>query len=271
MATNSTFYKNVFQKAQPEQQAAFLEQLFSRDSSLRDQFDQFMDNWHKNKEEQPPTISFVNLNELAAEIRTALSDLQFDIESIYEHFHQGERSYVDQHEAAYEGAENMLKQIVFEPYAEQAENFLKKGNLLDGTKVLLALYEGHNNVYEPGYDEEDILDDYNGSCLELYQVHQHFALTDYTPHLNDTTAVCQSLDIIIERAALWESEYDESLQIDEWTDGNIVYDLQVFEPLFLAFIGRSKIVATHFKTVLMKNNLYHDLSDKVVEKLKTLV
>lgn len=269
MSNSLSFYQTNFQRATAEQQTSFLEQLFEKDSELRNQFEQFIANWNEVSKNDAPLLSFIDLDELAEEVREVLSDMNFDMESVYDHFKQGDRSYVPQYEAAYEGAINMLREEGFESYTEQAEQFLKKGNLLDGTKVLLAMYEGHNNVYEPGFDEENAIEDYNYNCLDIFKEQLQILLSYYKRHTQETTAVCQVLDLLIERLILWREHYDESLSEDEFMDGNVVYNLSVFEPLLLAIIDNA-VTAVHLKNLLLEHDLKNKNTSKIFLRIATL-
>lgn len=264
-----SFYKTTFQPTSPEQQAAFLEQLFERDADIRQQFELFIANWNDSPDNTPPIVSFVDLDELAEEIREELGSMSFDMESVYGYFEQGDRSYVPQYEAAWEGAENMLRQEGFEPYSKEARQFLKKGNLLDGSKILLAMYEGHNTVDEPGYDEEEVLQDYNYTCLDIFKKELQSLLFYYKEHNNETNAICQVLDLLIERSVFWQDNYDENLEEDDDIDRNVVYDLKVFEPLFLAVLGNSAIAA-YLKKILLDNDLKNKETSKVFLKIAQL-
>lgn len=250
MSKKNSFYQTTFRAAAADRQAAFLEQLFAKDKSLRKQFEKFIADYAGD---EVPTVSFVDLDNVADEIREELTDLGFDDE-VYTFFDQGDRSYVPQYEAAAEGAEAMLYQRVFEPYALRAEEFFKKENLLDGTKILLALYEGHNNVYEPGYDEENFIDDYNDLCRDLFLREVHGALPFFKKHENDTAALCQVLDLLTERLLFQRKNYREELYEDEFIDRNIVYDLSAFKPL-LATLTKNPEAAAHWKNLISLHKL----------------
>ncbi|MGK0364355.1 MAG: hypothetical protein ACI85O_001412 [Saprospiraceae bacterium] len=268
MSKPASFYKTTFQTATSEQQDAFLEQLFERDSDIRNQFEKLIASWDETGKSNTAIVSFIDLEELADEIREELSELNFDMESVYNHFEQGDRSYVPQYEAAYEGAENLIRKEGFEPYTIQAQQFFKKGNLLDGTKVLLAMYEGHNNVYEPGYDEEDVLDDYNDNCLDIFK-EEMSGLLFYYKNAEDTKMVHQALDLLVERLVFWQENYQEDLYEDEFIDKNIVYDLSVFDSLFLTVLNNAA-TATHLKDLLLRYDLKDKSTSKVFLKIASL-
>lgn len=188
--------------------------------------------------------------------------MEFDMESVYKYFDQGDRSYVPQYEAAWEGAETMLRKKGFGSFAKEAKGFFKKGNLLDGIKVLLAMYEGHNDVFEPGYDEEEVFQEYNDNCLDIFQEKMH-ELLPFISGINKTDiAITTVFDLIMERVQYWESKYKESLAEDDWTDRNIVYDLKVFESLFLTLLTNGE-TATHLEQLLLQ----HDLKNKETAKI----
>ena len=122
-SADTSFYDDVFEKAAPKQRAAFLTQLFAKDSDLRHQFQNFIEAWQSKEHEKKgevPTLSFVDLHEIQEEVRELLSEMNFYHEDVYDYFDQGGRSYVPEWEAAYEGAQNMLREEVFEPYGNQA-------------------------------------------------------------------------------------------------------------------------------------------------------
>jgi len=265
------FYKKTFLKANPEQQAAFLEQLFARDKDLRSQFDTFITNWETtNTTEKQPVLSFIDLEEYRNEVHIELSEMSFDMESVYDHFRQGDRRYVPQYEAAWEGAENILREEGFQPFFKEAKDFLKKGNLLDGVKVLLAIYEGHNDVFEPGFDEEEVFQEYNANCLDIFKEN----MAELLPFIKGITAdseeaILTIFDLIIERLQYWEAQYEESLAKSEYEDHNVVYNLEVLEPLFLVLLINAK-VASHLEELLLKNDLKDKDTSKVFLKISKL-
>lgn len=226
--TSSNFYETTFQAATPTQQAAFLKQLFTKDADLRQQFLNFL---AAGKNEKQPILSFIDLEEYRKKVHEEISEMGFDMESVYKYFDQGDRSYVPGHEAAWEGAENMLRIEGFTPFAEEAKRFLKKGNLLDGIKIVLAMYEGHNDVYEPAYDEEDAFQDYNDVCLDIFKEKMQELLPLIGKAAQSTNDITTVFDLIEGRAQFWEAAYQESKAEDEWVDRNVVYDRKVFKPL----------------------------------------
>ncbi|MCP3927779.1 MAG: hypothetical protein GY705_01615 [Bacteroidetes bacterium] len=156
----------------------------------------------------------------------------------------------------------MLREEVFTPYAQQAEQFLKKGNLLDGLKVLLAIYEGHNNVYEPEEDEASVMEEYNDTCLDIFKEILKDALYYISQTIKIEAAVMQIFDLIVERVLYWNDNYDESLKKNDWEDGNVVYDLKLFESLFLSLLMNSK-VAMYLEELLLKHDLKNQETSKV--------
>lgn len=266
------FYKTVFQSAGPEQREAFLQQLFAKDASLRAQFENFIASWSTEKEPgQAPTLSFVDLEELQEEVRDVLSEMDFSFDDVYRYFDQGDRSYVPDYEAAWEGAENMLREEVFEAYGNQAQDYLRKGNLLDGVKVLLALYEGSNNVYEPGSDETYTYDDggYNDALKKLFREQLQYALPLMAGAIKTTAAVAQVFGLIVDRVKFWEEQYDESLRENEWRDNNVVYDLKVFEPLFITLLDSAE-TASYLEKLLLEHNLKRQDTSIIFLKIANL-
>lgn len=264
------FYRTVVKKATDEQQTAFLEQLFAKDADLRKQFQKFIATWQKDAEQNSqPVLSFVDLEKLRKKVHKKLSEMDFDMESVYKNFDQGERSYVPQYEAAWEGGETMLRKKGFNPFAKEALGFFKKDNLLDGVKVLLAMYEGHNDVFEPGYDEEDVFQEYNDTCLDIFQEKMHELLPFVSNIIKTDIAVKAVFDLIIERVKYWESKYKDSLVEDEWVDRNIVYDLKVFEPLFLTLLT-SGDSANYLEQLLLKQDLKDQKTAKIFLKIAKL-
>lgn len=265
MATSKStnFYQTVVKKATPEQQTTFLEQLFAKDADLRKQFKKFITNWEKESQTvNSPVLSFIDIEKYRKKVRKKLSGMQFDMESVYEYFDQGDRSYVPQYEAAWEGAEMMLRVKGFGKFTKETKVFFKKSNLLDGIKILLAMYEGHNDVFEPGYDEEEVFQDYNDNCSDIFQEKMH-ELLPFISAINKTDiAITAVFDLIMERVQYWKSKYKESLVENDWTDRNIVYDLKVFESLFLTLLTNGE-TATHLEQLLLK----HDLKNKETAKI----
>ncbi|GEM_PF-3634150 len=263
ISKSTNFYHTVVKKTTLKQQTTFLEQLFAKDADLRKQFQKFITNWEKEVQMvKSPVLSFIDIEKYRKKVRKKLSGMQFDMESVYEYFDQGDRSYVPQYEAAWEGAEMMLRKKGFGAFTKEAKGFFKKGNLLDGIKVLLAMYEGHNDVFEPGYDEEDVFEDYNDNCSDIFQEKMH-ELLPFISEINKTDiAITSVFDLIMERVQYWKSKYKESLVENDWFDRNIVYDLEVFEPLFLTLLTNGE-TATHLEQLLLK----HDLKNKDTAKV----
>ena len=148
----------------------------------------------------------------------------------------------------------MLRAEGFAPYAKRAEAFFIKGNILDGTKVLLAIYEGHNNIYEPGYEEEEIFDGcYNDTCHDMFLESFRNSLSFFKT-LKNEAVIFQILDVIAERVQFWKEKYDKSLYEDEFKDRNVVYDLKVFEP-FLLILLKNRRVAIYMEKLLLNQGL----------------
>ena len=233
-------FVNSFEKAKTEKKLKFLKQLLDRDVNLQQQFIEFT----KDISESLDKIVGEKIDAIKNQIHIELSSLDFNnIENEYEDNHYGD--YWDD-EGLYDFAEEMIQEV-FIPYISQTANYLKKGNLLDGIRIILGIYEGSQNLPELDNDDFYLFDgEYNASVEQILLK----SLNDIASEMNDIVksdeAVLQIIDLIFERIKEYNVESDDE-------EDCIFYNIKDFEKLFHSLVN-NKTTAIYLLEQLQKNN-----------------
>ena len=232
-------FENSFAKAKTGKKLKFLKQLLDRDMDLQQQFIEFT----KDVSENLDNIVGKKIDVVKNQIHNELSSLDFDnIENEYENNHYGD--YWND-EGLYDFADEMI-QDVFTPYIDQAANYLKKGNLLDGIRINLGIYEGAQNLPELDNDDYCIFDgEYNASVQHILKESINNIALAMNEIVKSDEATLQIIDLIFKRIKAYDVENDD----DE--DG-IYYNIKDFEKLFQALVVNKKTATYLYKQI--KNN-----------------
>ena len=230
---------NSFEKAATGKKLKFLKQLLDRDLDLQQQFIEFTKDVSGNLD----NIVGEKIDVVKHQIHNELSSLDFDnIESEYENNHYYDE-YLDD-EGVYGYAEEMIEEI-FTPYFNQTVNYFKKGNLVDGIRITLGIYEGAQNL--PELDNEDyyLFDgEYNTSVQRILKESINNIALEMNEIIKSDEAVLKIIDLIFERIKVWAAEDDDD-------ENNIFYNIKDFEQLFQSLLI-NKVTATHLHKQLQK-------------------
>ena len=154
-------FTGSFDKTTTGKKLKFLKQLLNRDVNLQQQFIEFT----KDALENLDNIVGEKIDVAKNKIHNELSSLDFEnIADDYEHNHYD--NYWND-EGLYDYAEEMIQEV-FSSYINQAANYIKKGNLLDGIRITLGIYEGSQNLPELDNDDFCLFDgEYNTSVRDI--------------------------------------------------------------------------------------------------------
>ncbi len=249
------FFDDVYLAAPEAIRYSFLKQLFNKDSDLQSQFRNFVKATQNNKGKQETILSLVDIDALRDEIYGELTNMVFNYDTLEGNFTQYDY-YVEEHEATYDAAINMLEEEIFTPYQKMALDYIQKGNLLDALCVVLALYEGYYDVQEPEADDIDALGDYNNTLATLFEQTLKNLIDPFASAIKNEGTTKAMLNLFMERYQFYQSKYDAELAELEEDIIQIVYEIPVFEDFLLSLIT-SESIAKHLELLLRKNKLYN--------------
>ena len=113
-------------------------------------------------------------------------------------------------------------------YINQVANYLKKGNLLDGIRITLGIYEGSQNLPELDNNDYYLFDgEYNASVKQILKESINNIALEVNEIVKSDEAVLQIIDLIFERIKLYDVENDDD-------EDRIFYNIKYF------FIGKNK-------------------------------
>ncbi|MBU0558909.1 MAG: hypothetical protein KKG93_04910 [Bacteroidetes bacterium] len=214
---------NIFEKVETQKKLKFLKQLLDRDVKLQQQFVEFT----KDISESLDNIVGEKIDQVKTQIHQELSSLDFDnIENEYEYGHSHE--YWND-EGLYNYARDMIQDAIT-PYINQATNYIKKGNLLDGIRITLGIYEGAQNLPELDNDDYYLFDGgYNASVQDILEESINNIVLEINEIVKSDEAVLQIVNLIFERIKACAAE-------DEDDEDGIFYNIKDFEKLFRSLV-----------------------------------
>ncbi len=232
-----------FDEAKKNKKLKFLKQLLDRDINLQRQFIEFT----KDISESLDNVVGEKIDVVKDKIHYELSELDFyNIGNEYHHHYD----YWDDEEI-YNYADDMI-QDVFAPYLNEAISYFEKGNLLDGIRITLGIYEGSQNLDELDNDDYGIFDgEYNSSVHSILKDAVIKIASNISAIVKSDEVVIQVLDIIFERMQLDNNIIEVENEND---DSAIFYNIKDFEPLFEALVVTEKTAMYLYKQI-KKNNL----------------
>ncbi|MCF6269676.1 MAG: hypothetical protein L3J41_08200 [Melioribacteraceae bacterium] len=230
-----------FDEAKKSKKLKFLKQLLDRDTNLQQQFIEFT----KDISESLDNVVGEKIDIVKNKIHYELSELDFEnIEDEYHHHYD----YWDD-EGMYNYADDMI-QDTFTPYLNEAASYLEKGNLLDGIRITLGIYEGSQNLPELDNDDYCIFDgEYNSSVRSILMNIVNKIASKIYDIVKADEVVLQIMNLIFERIKLYN--IGKEVENDE---GAIFYSIKDFEKLFEALIA-NKTTATYLYQQLQSNKL----------------
>lgn len=243
---NSKEFNDHYKNADTQKKLSFLKQLLDKDAGLQSQFVQFT----KSKSENLDIITGVNIDEIRKAVFNELSSLDFDnIVENYDCYDEGfynDDGYTDE---VYDEISNVLG-----AHFRKSEEYFKKGNLIDGTRIILGVYEGIQNL--PEIDNSDYYifpDGYEEEAHRLFKEKFRGIINAAGLCVKSDEVIQQAFDLIIQRAESFSNTNTENKTDD------INYDLKVFEKLFTAFLI-NKETAGYLYRLLQKNNTGESIS-----------
>lgn len=221
----NTFFKDIFLTTEETTRAAFLEQLFLKDSTLRAQFLQFIDN---NSQE----IILTDIDEVAEELRRILNELDFDINDLYGRNSRNKSSsysyYGDDDDDLSEAAIEVVEEAI-EPYEKQAHNYLEKGNLQDAVRTILGIYEATYGLEEPYFEEYHFFDNLQEEAQNIFLSILHDLGESCKKIVKNEETVQKTIDLIVQR---WKYFYQSETE----NEFGIQYDFQTFDGFFTGLV-----------------------------------
>lgn len=236
------FREAVFDETDALKKDDFLIRLFEKNADLRSQFIAF------SQTDEVPESAIV-IEDIRDDLKKKLSGLNFD-DPDYEAYddsynHSG---YREEWEIMYDIGQEMIKEV-FKEYKDHAVKYIKKGNLLDGIKILFGMYEGFFNVNAPASDEYDVFEDYNEELAAQFNEVMQNIVDHLDAAVKTDSAIKQLLALLFERHNIYEQQYDKSKE-----EENIVYNMKVFEDLLLIMLV-NKNIADFLNDLIVKTNV----------------
>ncbi len=234
-------FNGKFKKVKKGKKLKFLKQLLDRDINLQQQFIEFT----KDVSEDIDNVIGEKIDIVKNKIHNDLSVLDFDnIENEYYHEHE----YWND-EGLYNYADDMIRDA-FAPYLNQAISYFDKGNLLDGIRITLGIYEGSQNLPELDNDDYCIFDgEFNSSVHTILMDTMDKISSNIFNVVKADNVVEKLVDIIFERIKL----HDNSGAVDDDDDERIFYNIREFEKLFETLVV-NRTTATYLYKQLKRHN-----------------
>jgi len=231
--TEDDFWK-IYKEADLQKKLDFLNQLLRKDSDLQSQFIAFVSNPFISLD----AIAGIDIEKIKSEVFKKISSIDFD--SAVENYHGSYDSYYDD-EGSYDAAYSLIEDV-FETYFKKAEEFLRKGNLLDAFRILFGVYEGSQGLPEPN-DEYCIFEDgINEKVSELFS----YALEGFAPKIDNIVKPIETLllviDLFFERYGLFELDNTKK-------DISVSYDIKLFENVLISLITDSETAGYLYKKI----------------------
>lgn len=246
--------EELLEKSTPEQQRAFLESLLQKSSEVRRQFYTFVFD--------PPSGSDrgISIDQVRKAIADGLRSLDMEEAEIYfDAIYEEHQEYIPEWEIYYEAAYRMVREV-FDPYQKNALELVKQGQWVEGFKILLGMFEGHDEVWEPGNDPEEYVDDFRGVTQTEFQE----KVKEFEEALNEVVksdaAVEKALDVFFERVRIHGVCDEETM--DELEEGEVAYKIDMFEGLLISLVTNPH-TANYLYHLLQQHDLldHEDTSD----------
>jgi len=217
-------FTGSFEKETTGKKLKFLKQLLDRDVNLQQQFIEFT----KDAAENLDNIVGEKIDVVKNKIHNELSSLDFDnIEDNYEYNHYD--NYWNE-EGLYDFAAEMIQEV-FSSYVNQAANYIKKGNLLDGIRITLGIYEGSQNLPELDNDDYCLFDgEYNTNVWDILKKSINNIALKIDEIVKSDETVIQIIDLTFERIKIYDAENNDD------DENRIFYNIKDFEKLFQSLV-----------------------------------
>lgn len=238
--TEKEEFNKCFKNNDKEKKIRFLKQLLDKDSDLQNQFISFI----KSKSEDLDKITGVNIDKIKEDTYEQLAEIDFD-SIVEDHDPYYDRYYDDE---GYIDTANDEISSVFEPYKNEAIEYVKKGNLLDAVRIMLGLYEGTQNLPELEDNEYEVFyESYDSVAFDLLKESFREIILCIEQIVIADELVYKTLDLFLQRCKEVEIKYFDK-------DEQVIYNLKDFEKFFLSILT-NKNIAEYFYEIIRKNEL----------------
>lgn len=238
------YFEKSYNSVDSDKKLSFLKQLLDKDKNLQSQFISFI----YLKSQKLDNISDVNIDQIRKEIFSKLSDLDFDelLEGDYDY-----EGYDGGGDELYDQASDLIKAVI-DKFSNKAREFIKKGNIIDGMRIILGMYEGSQDLPDLDNDDYNIFDgSYNDTV--------HDILRDYITELsneieqtvkNDETTI-SAVNLVFSRLNYYKNQYKAGN--NEYGE-KIGYYPEDLDKIFLALSNNQK-TANHLYKLIIDNDL----------------
>ena len=243
-------FKERFINTDNQKKLSFLKQLLDKDTELQNQFVVFA----QSKSDVPALLTFVNIDEVRDAINVELTSIDFD--DIVENFNPYDEGYYDD-EGYIDEAYDEIRNVLY-PYTERAVKYYKNGNLTDGTKILMGMYEGIQNLPDiEDSDYEVFGDSFENEVYEIFKEEFKKSLSIIEEIVKSQEQIEQVFDLLFQRFELFENKKS--------VEDNSMFHLYIkfFEKLFIAFLIDPETAAYIFN-LIQKKNLCNSISTSFV-------
>ncbi len=238
--TDKEEFNRCYLNTDKEKKISFLKHLLDKDSDLQNQFISFI----KSKSEDLDKIIGVNIDEIKEDTYEQLAEIDFD--SIVEDHDPYNDGYYD--DEGYIDTANDEISSVFDPYKNEAIEYVKKGNLLDAVRIMLGLYEGTQNLPELEDNEYEVFyESYDSVAFDLLKETFREIILCIEQIVIADELVFKALDLFFQRCKEVEIKYFDQ-------EEQVIYNLRDFEKFFLSII-KNKNIAEYFYEIIRKNEL----------------
>lgn len=202
-ASHNGFYENIFLAASEVLKNNFLKQLFEKDHQLRSQFINFLDSHQKPKVAENNDVT--NIDKIKSDIRNILSGIDLDVEDFHETIEYD--YYDDSGDQEYEWAKSEVMSVL-KPYYAKAKSYFHTGKIVEGTKILLGIYEGCHGLIEPIYNNgyEELFISYEGELMAWMGDELEEIKTIFDNTILSDEQMMQAQDEVFNRFLLYHSQ-----------------------------------------------------------------
>lgn len=254
-----TFFQFFFPSVSTEKKDAFLRSLLEKDHNLSAQFYNFVSG-------EKPAKSKHDIDEIRSEVFEKLSDLDFG-EIDFECYNHVRHGYIEEWEIYHEAAREEIKEV-FQDYENEILKNIKKGNIVDATRILLGLYEGYQPVTEPAGDEYSVFDgaDFNEELSSCFKEILKKAINIMENVVKVDENIKEIFTLLNERYLKYHqnNDLDSAISADEDFDNEeieeenafneINYNFKIFEKFIFSLLVNND-VAKYLKGLFDKNQI----------------
>lgn len=213
------FFTEIYDFTNADKKNDFLKTLLEKDGDLRLQFAAFVNEANEGE-------STIDIDEIRREVHEVFAQLDFSNMDIDWYDYDSRYGYAEEWEIYYDTARSVISDH-FRYYEKKSADFVKRGQLVDGVKGLLGLYEGWCNVYSPGSDEYSIFDDYYDELRGEFIRAINGIVQEIDATVKREAMIKRGLELLIVRYHYFR----ENILPSE--DNRIEYDLKLFEDFML--------------------------------------